>query len=41
MLGIFATLGSRLNAPLNKLSKLGNEKRNEYKCPYKEERTHY
>jgi hypothetical protein len=40
MLGIFTTLSSRLNAPLNKLFKLGNKKRNEYKCPYKEERTY-
>jgi hypothetical protein len=41
MLKFFITLSSRLNAPLNKLFKLGNKKQNKYKCPYKEERTYY
>jgi hypothetical protein len=41
MLRIFATLSLCLNAPLNKPFKLGNKKRNEYKCPYKEEKTYY
>jgi hypothetical protein len=35
------TLSLYLNAPLNKPFKIGNKKRNKYKCLYKEERTYY